>query len=297
MDDECKDTVSGWVILPGHKNTELTLSLEVRDKKGYVRCFPLKKEQREDVARHFDNWDYLYAGFRGSLYLSDFAKGKLKARLLVKTESGDVTGLSDLTFVNPGFEPRANRLNLAVIGGMAPAKGSTVVKELICRDLDVNWFIFGNLGDEELRSLRRPNLFLYGSYQREELAYLLRKHKIDCVLIPAIWPETFSYTLTEALLADTPVMVSDLGALGERVRVNQCGLVVQGTCWTDAFTQEIEKLIETPTLLEKYKKNAISYTEKTLKEMCTEYISCYEEGFREVAHGAYNGKRMFQAIV
>ena len=40
----------------------------------------------------------------------------------------------------------------------------------------------------------------------------------DLILLPAIWPETYSYALTLALRTGLPVAAFDLGAPGERLR-------------------------------------------------------------------------------
>ncbi len=53
--------------------------------------------------------------------------------------------------------------------------------------------------------------------RRKDLPQLLEWLQPDIVWFPAQWPETYSYTLSAALLAGLPVAVPDIGAFQERV--------------------------------------------------------------------------------
>ncbi|MCA9016197.1 MAG: hypothetical protein KDA77_12765 [Planctomycetaceae bacterium] len=57
----------------------------------------------------------------------------------------------------------------------------------------------------------------YGPYEVSEFASKLETIKPDLVWLPAVWPETYSYTLSESLFEGLPVLVPDLGAFPERV--------------------------------------------------------------------------------
>jgi glycosyltransferase involved in cell wall biosynthesis len=53
------------------------------------------------------------------------------------------------------------------------------------------------------------------------------------VLLPAIWPETYSYALTLALRTGLPVAAFDLGAPAERLRAYPNGHLLPGALATD----------------------------------------------------------------
>lgn len=65
-----------------------------------------------------------------------------------------------------------------------------------------------------------------GKYSREELRGVLLKVKPDLIFIPSICPETFSYTLSEAISTGLKVACFDVGALPERVKKYPKGLVI-----------------------------------------------------------------------
>ncbi len=41
----------------------------------------------------------------------------------------------------------------------------------------------------------------------------------------SMWPETYSYTLSESLIAEIPVITFDLGAIAERVKAIDAGWI------------------------------------------------------------------------
>ncbi len=125
-------------------------------------------------------------------------------------------------------------LRVAVLGEVAyPLKGADNYLALIeaCRDLPIEWHFFGNTNlfgyNEKLRALGLGDRVVqHGRYQRDQIIGLLREAKIELAVLLPIWAETFSYTLSEALLAGVPALVTTLGALGERVARDGTGIAV-----------------------------------------------------------------------
>ena len=57
-----------------------------------------------------------------------------------------------------------------------------------------------------------------GAYKTNDLKRLLNDINPSIIFIPSIWPETYSYTLSEALLTGIPICCFDLGAQSERLK-------------------------------------------------------------------------------
>ena len=55
--------------------------------------------------------------------------------------------------------------------------------------------------------------------------------RVDAVLVPSLWYETYSYALHEALAAGVPVMVSDLGVMAGAVRTASTGGACRPAMW------------------------------------------------------------------
>jgi glycosyltransferase involved in cell wall biosynthesis len=67
---------------------------------------------------------------------------------------------------------------------------------------------------------------VHGRYNIGDLPALLRRYHVTHLLVPSIWPETFSYTTHEALATALPVMAFDLGARGDAVRMARNGTLL-----------------------------------------------------------------------
>jgi len=65
-----------------------------------------------------------------------------------------------------------------------------------------------------------------GNYETSDLPRLISEYKINVVFISSIVPETFSYTLSEAIKMKLPVICFDLGAQGNRVKNYDLGQVM-----------------------------------------------------------------------
>lgn len=117
-------------------------------------------------------------------------------------------------------------LKICVIGALSPIKGADVLEEVAReaarRKLPLDFHLFG-YAYRSLRGRPKASLTTYGAYEEADLPELLRWLKPDLVWFPALWPETYSYTLSAALAEGLPIVAPDLGAFPERL---------QGRAWT-----------------------------------------------------------------
>jgi glycosyltransferase involved in cell wall biosynthesis len=118
----------------------------------------------------------------------------------------------------PHAAPAATR-KVLVLGGLSPAKGMDLLvacaRDAVARALALRFRVVGHLAwpvDGE----RLPVSFT-GEYAEGELAALLEQERADAVFFPAQWPETWSYTLGEAIASGLPILATDLGAFRERL--------------------------------------------------------------------------------
>jgi glycosyltransferase involved in cell wall biosynthesis len=124
---------------------------------------------------------------------------------------------------------RSGPLRVAIIGVLADVKGASRLPELLsaCRDLDVEWHLFGAREGRPLGPIRRaaPRVVVHGSYRRSELARRLNGAACELALLPSIAPEAFGLVLSELAAAGCPALVSNLGALPERIAELGAGFV------------------------------------------------------------------------
>ena len=139
----------------------------------------------------------------------------------------------ELPTVLPPVVPRSTDvLRVAYVGGLAPQKGVHIVIEAVngLSAYEVQLNIYGVLTAfpyyvAELQQLvQHPAIRLAGQLDRATLWQVLRE--TDVIVVPSLWYETASLIVQESFAAGVPVVVSNLGALRERVRDNVDGLLV-----------------------------------------------------------------------
>jgi len=128
------------------------------------------------------------------------------------------------------LKPR-NKFRIGLIGAIGYHKGGKLLDELIAESnkqgFPFEWVVIGITSNiSENYYAKEKNFIVHGNYKPNEVPALLKAYQIDIVLFISIWPETYCYTLSEVMLSGYPVVVSNLGALGQRVRDHNCGIVL-----------------------------------------------------------------------
>jgi O-antigen biosynthesis protein len=111
-------------------------------------------------------------------------------------------------------------LRVAVIGALSRIKGADLLEDvaiLAARSKQPVEFHLIGFAYRDLRKQPHAALTVHGSYKEKDLPKLLAWLKPDVVWFPALWPETYSYTLSACLLAGLPVIAPNIGAFAERL--------------------------------------------------------------------------------
>ena len=141
----------------------------------------------------------------------------------------------------------------------------------------INWFVLGAIGDKNILEISQENCFFSSTYKKEELPQLLEDNEIDIICILPIWPETFSYTVSEAWLNGIPIVATDIGAVGERIRKTGGGWLVKPDASPDEVMQLLHHIIDHPEEYQAKKESVDDMEMKTVEQMCEEYRSFYRE--------------------
>ena len=106
----------------------------------------------------------------------------------------------------------------AILGVLASHKGLGIIEETVAAIEKAGLPLEFHLIGYPERPLRTSKVLTQtGPYKDAELADLIERADPDAILFPVQWPETYSYTLTAAMLSGRPVVVANLGSLPERV--------------------------------------------------------------------------------
>lgn len=162
------------------------------------------------------------------------------AAALSPLEGGSICHVDDLT------APSADRpLRVAFLGVTLPQKGGQLIRQVVKSrtlpsGIPVEWHVIG-MSDAKLPC--GSHVVKYGQYARQELPTIMKEASPDLVAILSISPETYCYTLDEALMCGVPVVSTPLGAPADRVRRNRCGWVLDHLN-VDALFETLQQVVD-----------------------------------------------------
>ncbi len=153
-------------------------------------------------------------------YLQRFFPGLPAERLC---EIAMVAPSAPVPSVGSGLKRKrdTDRLTVAILGNFAAHKGGLQAINLIrsCEAYPIHFKVIGRIEDQyrDLIATFRPDqVSVTGSYEQHAIGGLMAG--CDVSLHLSTWPETFVIALTEAWQAGLVPIVTDIGALAERVQ-------------------------------------------------------------------------------
>lgn len=168
-------------------------------------------------------------------------------------------------------------LSVAVIGAIGDHKGYQLLlacaKNALKEGLPLRFVIVGyTRDDEQLKCLE--NVTITGKYHNAtQLAAHLKQHKCRVAAFLSVWPETFSYTLTEALQHDLYPVTLNYGAIAERLEHLSYGQIIA----EDTNPNDINQaLLDAGQTLQQCRKN-IQYPGTDYDDLMTDYYQISSE--------------------
>lgn len=237
--------------------------------------------------RLIDNWHKVWSPLLSNAEMVIAPSESAKEEILLTYKDMKITAIEhgvdlerqylDLT-VDDG-----SSMNIAFVGVMAKHKGRDIMFDLVKkkRMKNVKIHLFGSIQEE---TLGNSKYFVnHGPYNREDLPKLLKEHNIKLVCMFSIWPETYSYTLTESISAGVPVLAINLGAVGERIQKYKLGWVISPNTPKENYAEEIEKVLSHPREYSKVLKSIREYKIKTTGQMADDYDKVYSKVVKELS--------------
>lgn len=171
-------------------------------------------------------------------------------------------------------------LHLAFLGNFLHYKGNRTFLQLMkyFKNSDnVIFSIVGNIFDPSLLPSYK-NLNIIGGYTRENVVKTIHKADPDLILLLSNWPETFSYTLSEAIASGVPVIATDGGALRERVSKEAVGFLVPIEDPIPRIIKIIEEIKQNPEVIEFLREMVTEARKrmKTVDEMVEDHVRLYD---------------------
>lgn len=135
---------------------------------------------------------------------------------------------------------------IALLGAIGPHKGADLLlacaKYALRENLPVQFVVIGYTDrDEAFADLE--NVEITGPYKPEELPSLVEDTGCRTALFLSVWPETFSYTLSEAWRLGLYPVALDIGAPAERIRESKLGDLIPFTDKPNEIMKELMNML------------------------------------------------------
>ena len=144
--------------------------------------------------------------------------------------------------------PFPRKLRVVVPGRLAPHKGLHFFEQILPLLAGRVEFILLGCGQEFGERFRRhAAVTLVPDYAPAALGRLIEAHRPDCALFLSIWPETFSYTLSEMFALGVVPLATRIGAFAERIDHGRNGWLFDPH--PDALCALVDQLLEQPDQL------------------------------------------------
>lgn len=246
------------------------------ENKDCAKCLSLSRKIDHDIIEDWrKDWNFFLNQFDKIIVPSDDTKKRISR--VYKNINIDVIEHGIDLVKNDYQIDIQDVFQIAFIGVISNHKGGNVLRKLLDRNLSnkIHFHVFGTSELPELTK-NRSNYTYHGRYKRDEINQLLHKNKINLICFFQIWPETYSYTLNEAVAAGIPVLSFDIGAGAERVKKYHLGWVIDIHSSLEQIENKIETIAQNQKEYFKMVENIQKYQIKTTDEMALEYQNIYD---------------------
>lgn len=129
------------------------------------------------------------------------------------------------------------RLRIVVLGTLAVSKGLRLLEQAVAGLTEIAELHLVGAGELGELFADHPQVKLHPRYEPAQLTDILGGIRPHLGMLLSVWPETYSYTLTELISCGIPPLATRLGAFAERIRHDETGFL----CEPDA--QSLLKLV------------------------------------------------------
>ncbi|WP_250865921.1 glycosyltransferase [Caballeronia sp. INSB1] len=177
----------------------------------------------------------------------------------------------------------AGPLKVALLGNVTVGKGGDLFAPAAAAlaNAAVEFHVFGRIDDGYAYLNDKamfPNVFVHGTYVADQLPPALLE--CDVSVHVSIWPETYCLTLSEAWQNGIVPVVSDIGALGERVKNQVNGIKIRVGAEGDLINA-IRLLAEDRALLARLKAHIAARQREELYPTLTPHVAALKSEYRQ----------------
>ncbi len=171
---------------------------------------------------------------------------------------------------------QTKKYNVAFIGALGLHKGSHILEKLMnySKLTNIKIHLFGIIDSQYQKNTK--HFINHGKYKRNELEKLLTTNNINLICLFSTWPETYSYTLTEAIACGIPVISYDFGAIAERIEKYHLGWTISRHADYKEITKKLHEILNNKDEYNLIVEQINKYKIKSVEQMKNEYIKIYD---------------------
>lgn len=162
------------------------------------------------------------------------------------------------------------KLKILVLGRLDFHKGLDLLKETYKEIVEVADIFLLGCGEAGHSFAETEGIYIVAeNYALADLPEAIKNISPDLGLLLSVWPETFSYTLSELMLLGIPTVATKVGSFEERIVNGVNGFLVSAS--KDALIQKIKDLFKNRDLILQVAENLPKNSQRSLKEMVDDY--------------------------
>lgn len=165
--------------------------------------------------------------------------------------------------------PVRDKLRVVVLGSLAPQKGRALLEQLwplIAAQVDL--YLVG-CDEDGTVFRRRPGITIVPRFEHAELPARMAEIQPEVGLLLSVWPETFSYTLSELWLFGLPVVATHLGSFADRIEEGVNGFLCEPH--PEALADRLLAIAADRSCLIPLRNWAANFRHRSVAEMIADY--------------------------
>ncbi len=255
---------------------EGTTFCENLEKKDCQKCLSLTMKINNNILDDWHNdWNRLFSCMDNIIVPSEDTKRRIN-KVYPKIDIKVVEHGINIKKLNNDIKLNSKNFNVAYVGVLSNHKGLRTFEKIIkeTNNSNIKYHLFGISEDKKLNKSKK-NYIYHGKYNRDNIANLLKENNINLVCFFQVWPETFSYTVSEVVSAGVPILTYDIGAGADRVKKYNFGWTIDLKNNATDIIKKINEIKNNPIEYNEKLKSIGKYKIKSLEEMNLEYKKIY----------------------
>lgn len=164
---------------------------------------------------------------------------------------------------------QGERPRIVVLGAISATKGLTLLQEALPKLTEKAELVLLGAGAAGQYFAHAKHVSLIDSYRPEELPAIIERLQPDLGLLLSVWPETYSYTLSELSALGIPVMATRIGSFQERIKDDESGFLFSPN--PEDLIKRVHEVTFHPDRLATVRENLRSLPRRSTTEMVADY--------------------------